>query len=441
MSKFEYLNLTQKMIKIRKMVPKLIRKRYSEEVPYDFVRLDDIYEYLTPALTKYGVDFEVLTEKPTQVDSSGNQVYLIPFGNLWRYEADLKLCWVNADRPNEKSYSDIHVVGTNEVPDKAKGAAWSYGLKYYLLNKFNIVQATTEDPDMRGPAPDGDKTKKEKTQNKGENTKPDLSPKKTVSVTNAVKSEPKKKEAKEKPEHPPKSGSAEASAEEIGQSLKRNEKLTSKTVRNGNAVSGKQTVKISEDSFDLEISPDEIRDLQDNDDNLPGQMQFGMEEKNPEEKNPEKNFLEDDDFKKKVSAFEEGAFEEMTNETVCEEEKVTGNPVTGAEPEEVFEETDQEEEEFHLVSEEDENPFDDEKEEETAEDFPMDSEEDDVEKAKKVICNFGLFSGMPLGEILYKPDGPKTLRWMGSGYKGSNNEMREAAKIIMDYEDHKKIAA
>ena len=46
MSKFEYLNLTQKMIKIRKMVPKLIRKRYSEEVPYDFVRLDDIYEYL-----------------------------------------------------------------------------------------------------------------------------------------------------------------------------------------------------------------------------------------------------------------------------------------------------------------------------------------------------------------------------------------------------------
>ena len=75
MSKFEYLNLTQKMIKIRKMVPKLIRKRYSEEVPYDFVRLDDIYEYLTPALTKYGVDFEVLTEKPTQVDPSGSSVF------------------------------------------------------------------------------------------------------------------------------------------------------------------------------------------------------------------------------------------------------------------------------------------------------------------------------------------------------------------------------
>lgn len=31
MSKFEYLNLTQKMIKIRKMVPKLIRKRTAKK--------------------------------------------------------------------------------------------------------------------------------------------------------------------------------------------------------------------------------------------------------------------------------------------------------------------------------------------------------------------------------------------------------------------------
>lgn len=381
MGKYAYLNLTQKMIKIRKMVPKLLRKRYSEEVPYDFVRLDDVYEYLTPALNKYGVDFEVLGEASTQLDASGNPAYLTPFGNMWRYEADLKLCWTNADHPEEKNYSDIHVVGTNEVPDKAKGAAWSYGLKYYLLNKFNIVQATTEDPDMRGPAPDGDKTKKEKSEE----------PKKPAKKQNqnAVQTEPKKKEAKEESENPPKSDSAFTSTKETGQSLKQKE-TTLKTVRNGNSRSSKKAVPVSDDSFDLEISPDEIRDLQDNDDNLPGQMQFGMEEKNPEE---------------------------------------------------VFEETDQEEEEFHLVSEEDENPFDDEKEEETAEDFPMDSEEDDVEKAKKVICNFGLFSGMSLGEILYKPDGPKTLRWMGSGYKGSNNEMRKAAKIIMDYEDHKKIAA
>ena len=72
-------------------------------------------------------------------------------GTLWRYEADLELCWTNADRPGDKVRSFLHVIGTNEAPDKAKGAAWTYGLKYYFLNKFNIMQASgIDDPDMRG---------------------------------------------------------------------------------------------------------------------------------------------------------------------------------------------------------------------------------------------------------------------------------------------------
>ena len=34
MGKYNYMNLNQKMIRIRKKVPKLIRKRYSEDVTY-----------------------------------------------------------------------------------------------------------------------------------------------------------------------------------------------------------------------------------------------------------------------------------------------------------------------------------------------------------------------------------------------------------------------
>ena len=151
MGKYNYMNLNQKMIRIRKKVPKLIRKRYSEDVTYDFVKLDDIYECLTPALNKYGVDFDILSERPTQMDEQGNSVFLKEMGALWRYEADLELCWTNADRPGDKVRSFLHVIGTNEAPDKAKGAAWTYGLKYYFLNKFNIMQASgIDDPDMRG---------------------------------------------------------------------------------------------------------------------------------------------------------------------------------------------------------------------------------------------------------------------------------------------------
>lgn len=115
MGKYNYMNLNQKMIRIRKKVPKLIRKRYSEDVTYDFVKLDDIYECLTPALNKYGVDFDILSERPTQMDEQGNSVFLKEMGTLWRYEADLELCWTNADRPGDKVRSFLHVIGTNEA--------------------------------------------------------------------------------------------------------------------------------------------------------------------------------------------------------------------------------------------------------------------------------------------------------------------------------------
>ena len=70
---------------------------------------------------------------------------------------------------------------------------------------------------------------------------------------------------------------------------------TLKTVRNGNSRSSKKAVPVSDDSFDLEISPDEIRDARkEEDENLPGQMQFGMEEKDLEESFLEENESEEE---------------------------------------------------------------------------------------------------------------------------------------------------
>ena len=54
------------------------------------------------------------------MDEQGNSVFLKEMGALWRYEADLELCWTNADRPGDKVRSFLHVIGTNEAPDKAK---------------------------------------------------------------------------------------------------------------------------------------------------------------------------------------------------------------------------------------------------------------------------------------------------------------------------------
>ncbi len=145
------LSLQQKMVEIRKMIPALTKKTYSEEVSYDFVKIDDIFLYLTPALNKYGVNLDILSEKATKTDERGNPVYVqyLAQSQIWMYEVDLTLRWVNADDPQDMDERTIHAIGTHEMPDKAKGSAWTYALKYYLLNRFCIDQgASGEDPDL-----------------------------------------------------------------------------------------------------------------------------------------------------------------------------------------------------------------------------------------------------------------------------------------------------
>ena len=400
MGKYSYLNLNQKMSKIRKKVPALVRKRYSEEVPYDFVKPDDIYAYLTPALNKYGVDFDVVSETPTQKDATGNPVYLTTFGNLWQYEADLKICWTNADHPEEKSYSDIHVVGTNEIPDKAKGSAWSYGLKYYLLNKFNIVQAGADDPDMRGTI---DGKPKEERENVTKEKEPKQSPMQGPE-NNTVKSEKRQKEAKKLAEHPPKSEPDTLASKENRSS---NPGTTSKTVRFGNAVSQK-TKELSEDSIDLEISPDEVPDLQmEQEDNLPGQMTFGMEKSEFSGKND------------KYSQEPENEMEANENEGL-EPDSEEGDP------------------EFRAVEETDEVPFE-EAEEEFTEEFEAqekeESEPDEVAKARNMVCDFGLFKGYTLGEMMTNVKGRATVKWLIDKYNGGNIELKKAARFLLEQEE------
>jgi len=145
------LSMQQKVVEIRKRIPALVKKNYSEEVNYDFVKIDDVYRYLAPAMNDYQVNLEVVAETATRKDELGNSVFVqyVAQSQMWMYEADLTLRWINAEEPEQSDTVVIHAIGSHEFPDKAKGSAWTYALKYYLLNKFCIDQGG-EDPDMRG---------------------------------------------------------------------------------------------------------------------------------------------------------------------------------------------------------------------------------------------------------------------------------------------------
>ena len=144
------MTLQEKFVEIRRAIPALAKRRYNENVDYDFLKIDDIYRFLTPAMNEFGVDFDIVDETATNTDEIGNQVFVryISGVNYWLYEADLKLLWINVDDPQDLKIIKIHAIGTNEMPDKAKGSALTYALKYYFFNKFAIDQGG-DDPDMQ----------------------------------------------------------------------------------------------------------------------------------------------------------------------------------------------------------------------------------------------------------------------------------------------------
>ena len=149
------MNLAQKFVELRRACPEIIKKQHSDGVKYKFAKIFDVYELLAPAMNEWGVDWDIVKEEATRHYDNGDAKFYDSFiqrtknGDrvVWVYEADITLRWINVDNPEETLEITLHALGTNDGgPDKAKGSAWTYCLKYYLFEKFNIDQGE-DDPD------------------------------------------------------------------------------------------------------------------------------------------------------------------------------------------------------------------------------------------------------------------------------------------------------
>ena len=233
------------------------------------------------------------------------------------------------------------------------------------------------------------------------------------------KEEMSKQEASVKPEKPKKKQEKaerkETAAKQEQTEPVREKKTDCKKLRNGNAI--------SEGPVKVEYA------VTDTEENLPGQMTFGMEESE--------------------SGLEEFSDEETKAEDPVQTEEISVD-------EEITAETDADG--FRAVKETDEVPFDEDDEisfdaeeeeetpEETAEEVLEDmaheeDAEDEVKWAEKVICNFGVYAGTPLGEMMQDARGYQTIKWLVQRYKGQNQEIQKAAKILLDHEKEMQKAA
>lgn len=395
MGKYSYLNLEQKMIRIRKKIPLLLKKRYSEEVGYDFVKIDDIYNLLTPALNKYGVDFEIVRESCIQKDADGNPVFLAEVNGGWKYEADLEVCWVNADRPSERKEAVVHLIGTHETPEKAKGTAWTYSLKYYLLNRFCIKQGEFEDPDMVNNKPPKDNERENcpvgKNQNTGSGSGRGAHVNQTAEGENTEKTPVQNGNAESKAGNPEPGNAGQGNRTDAGEARKTEKKEVS---------SGSQVERYSGD-FGKMAGTENMWE--------PANTEAG---KNVNKENLITGMSGENAPKENLAAA-------MSGKNGAKDE----NPFDG----------------FTHASDEDFVPFDSEDEgEEFVQNLRHDIEdtktgnEMGIEKAYETKCDFGIFKGKPLREVMGTAKGRGVIEWIAQRYTGNNRELQEAAKCVYE---------
>ena len=458
----ETMNLQQKLIAISNEMPKLLKKHYSDEVDYDFVKIDDIFELLNPAFTKYHICLQELEE----TDATYSKV-----DGSWIYTAKLTFFIVNADCLNEKERVSIQLVGDHlDSPAKAKGAAWTYGFKYFFLYKFRMKQET-EDPDMKGTPPNGpDKSKGNAEQKKTEvPVKPKKSAKESSDViADSPLSQPPVTDMNQKKENikqvdflpDPADFLKENEAEDTGEDaecheVEREEQQSLEvTETSGSLNTEEETKNLGDMSTEFLESDDEgtsenppTKDLKtDKAVQEPEKKENVSGEKINEEKKEEtkssslKSQKNEEDFgqmnlldfsahqpepsEKQETKSNEAKTAEGSRETDKEADRKEGAIISGHS------------EDFEEVKEE--VPF----EEVDEDDFflqlqrDMESEMEKtpltIEEAKKVICPYALFEGKTFGEMLGTEAGYRQLQWFAKEYRGSDFKMKEAAQLLLE---------
>lgn len=141
----EVMSLQEKFIELRRQIPRIEKEQHSEEVPYKFAKIDDVWRAITPTMNELGVNFDIVKEENASIKTMNMQ----HGGAMFLYESDLTIQWTNADNEDDTDTAQTHAIAWNDDPAKAKGSAWTYAIKYYLFEKFSIDMGET-DPDMRG---------------------------------------------------------------------------------------------------------------------------------------------------------------------------------------------------------------------------------------------------------------------------------------------------
>ena len=152
-SEFEYMNIYQKLAKIRKPVEVL--KKNKKGFNYTYVSEDEILAKITGLMEKYNISLipNIVPGTTEMVPYSYVNTKASRDGKIYDQrtseilvKADMEWHWVNNDNPDDRIVVPWALVGQQADASQAFGSGLSYCTRYFMLKYFNVA-TSDEDPD------------------------------------------------------------------------------------------------------------------------------------------------------------------------------------------------------------------------------------------------------------------------------------------------------
>jgi hypothetical protein len=144
----ETMNIYQKLIEVRKVVPYLQKADKGEQYQYTgssrvlaavVDKLNELGLLLVPSVVGHTLHASPIEFK----NESGN---VTKRTTTYFTELEMTMTWVNAEKPDEQIVSSWYGQGVDIAGEKGVGKALTYAEKYFMLKFFNIA-TDKDDPD------------------------------------------------------------------------------------------------------------------------------------------------------------------------------------------------------------------------------------------------------------------------------------------------------
>jgi hypothetical protein len=142
------MNIYQKLIEVRKVVPYLQKESTGSQYKYVSSsqvlgnireKMDELGLLLVPNVTNHKVSESIIE----QVNDKGQ---VLKRTTTYFTELDVLYTWINSEKPDEQIKCEWYGQGVDIAGEKGVGKALTYAEKYFLLKFFNIP-TDKDDPD------------------------------------------------------------------------------------------------------------------------------------------------------------------------------------------------------------------------------------------------------------------------------------------------------